>query len=228
MMNDSDSLQIVIGLAKDSGRIEEQNNSLREELTDVKSQLATVSSENATLKKIIEELRESNKDKDATIASLQEKYEAMALRNAELQDIIAQNVSEGRLANPTNKVVVLNYYVLSVEKTVRYCGSLDDNNRLMINSLFQFSLPDNTPRHVFEKVNEMTRPLGVKRTEDLTDAVKIAATRPTNDTKIYPQSGSDVNVACLIKDTDVKSLPNPRQEVKMIELQDSEDNQHDN
>ena len=67
MMNDSDSLQIVIGLAKDSGRIEEQNNSLREELTDVKSQLATVSSENATQKKIIEELRESNKDKDATI-----------------------------------------------------------------------------------------------------------------------------------------------------------------
>jgi hypothetical protein len=148
------------------------------------------------------------------------------MRNAELQDLIVQDISEGRLANPLNKVVVLNYYMLSVEKTVRYCGSLDDNYRLMINSLFQFSLPDNTPRHVYDKVNEMTKPLGVKRTEELSDAMKTAATRPTNDTRIFPQNGSDVNVACVIKDTDLKSMPNPGQEVKMIELQDSEDNQN--
>jgi hypothetical protein len=56
--------------------------------------------------------------------------------------------------------------------------------------------------------------------------MKTAATRPTNDTRIFPQNGSDVNVACVIKDTDLKSMPNPGQEVKMIELQDSEDNQN--
>lgn len=219
MTNDPDSLKIVIGLAKENGRAEQQNEFLIKELEEVKSRLATVSSERDFYK------QESETYKNA-LREEKEKNRILTLRNAELQDVIAQDVSQGRLANPLNKVVVLNYYMLSVEKTVRYCGSLDDNYRLMINSLFQFSLPDNTPRHVYDKVNEMTKPLGVKRTEELSDAMKTAATRPTNDTKIFPQNGSDVNVACVIKDTDVKSMPNPGQEVKMIELQDSKDNQN--
>ena len=219
MTNDPDSLKIVIGLAKENGRAEQQNEFLIKELEEVKSRLATVSSERDFYK------QESETYKNA-LREEKEKNRILTLRNAELQDVIAQDVSQGRLANPLNKVVVLNYYMLSVEKTVRYCGSLDDNYRLMINSLFQFSLPDNTPRHVYDKVNEMTKPLGVKRTEELSDAMKTAATRPTNDTRIFPQNGSDVNVACVIKDTDLKSMPNPGQEVKMIELQDSEDNQN--
>ena len=78
-----------------------------------------------------------------------------------------------------NKLIEMNnFFMLSIDKTVSYVSTLDNNGRLFVGHFIHHTMPDGTPLSVIAQVDEMTRLQGSQE-ERLAVAIEEIAKQPT-------------------------------------------------
>ena len=158
MDNKIEELKFVADLARNGGVMEAQNAALQEEIIKLQREL------NEQIVKSTEK-EEVIAAKDETIASLQ-------LRVAELEAKIQQLSSQ----QPT--MVVNNFFLLSILKTISYINALDNTGRCFAGHFLHHTLSDNTPPLMLAKVDEITQLKGDPK-KDLADAIMKSVEKPT-------------------------------------------------
>ena len=106
---------------------------------------------------------------------LAEKDEIIASQNrriAELEAIVQQQ----SIQQPT--MVVNQFFVLSINKTISYISTLDNNGRFFAGHFLHHTLLEGTPTAMIEKVDEITS-LESDVRKDLVDALKKTAEKPS-------------------------------------------------
>jgi hypothetical protein len=182
-MENTEQLKLIIDLASDRGAKQERNEMLEQKVTEL-------SEENAELRKQLSEKDEKLAEKDKMLA---EKDELISV----LQNSVEGSSDDNSSQHSGHVVVVNQYFTLSVPKTYNYVENLDSAPRMLVGHMFMHTLPDDTPKRVYDKVNEMTRLEEGHQAQRLVDAVNRVADRPAgNEFKVYPQSGSTANLGC--------------------------------
>ena len=121
--------------------------------------------QNEALTAEVAKLRTQLNAKDEEIAALKQ-------RNAELEAMGHQsNFQQATM-------VVKQYFVLSIHKTINYISALDNNARCFAGHFLHHTLTDGTPPMMMAKVDEITNLQGDVNRE-LADAIKEVANKPT-------------------------------------------------
>ena len=81
-------------------------------------------------------------------------------------------------------VYVSQYFLLDAPKTVNYVCALDNTQKMFANHLLLHTMAENTPKQIYDKVNEMTQ-LASDPTERLIDSMEKVAERPVKQENIY-------------------------------------------
>ena len=101
-----------------------------------------------------------------------EEIVALKRRNAELEAMGHQsNFQQATM-------VVKQYFVLSIHKTINYISALDNNARCFAGHFLHHTLTDGTPPMMLAKVDEITMLQG-DASRELADAIKEVAEKPT-------------------------------------------------
>lgn len=143
MNTDIEELRFVADLAHNEGRMQAQNEQLRDEIEQQKREIERLRSENEGLR-------------------------------AEVADLKAAQ----QQASQQPKVVVNNFYLLSVPKTFKYVSALDNDGRRFVGHFMHQTLSDTTPQSVMAQVDEMTQLEGGQEGR-LADAMEELARKPT-------------------------------------------------
>lgn len=158
MDNKLEELKFVADLAHNGGMMKAQNEALSADLTKLQTELNE--------KKVqLMEMQVMMAAKDEVIA-------AKDRRIAELEAIVQQQNSQ----QPT--MVVNQFFVLSMNKTISYISALDNSGRCFAGHFLHHTLTDGTPPMMMAKVDEITNLQGDVNRE-LADAIKEAANKPT-------------------------------------------------
>lgn len=158
MDNKIEELKFVADLARNGGVMEAQNAALQEEIIKLQRELNEQIVKSAEKDEVIAA-------KDETIASLQ-------LRVAELDAKVQQLSSQ----QPT--MVVNNFFLLSILKTISYINALDNTGRCFAGHFLHHTLSDNTSPLMLAKVDEITQLKGDPN-KDLADAIMKSVEKPT-------------------------------------------------
>ena len=153
-----EELRFVADLAHNGGMMQAENAALKAEL--------------ATQKTVANEQKVLLMEKDKIIAERDEKIVQKNRRIAELEAIVQQQ----NVQQPT--MVVNQFFVLSMNKTISYISALDNNGRCFAGHFLHHTLYDGTPSVMMEKVDEITQLAGDVRKE-LAEAIKESAQKPT-------------------------------------------------
>ena len=158
MDNKIEELKFVADLARNGGVMEAQNAALQEEIVKLQRELN-------------EQIVKST-EKDEVIAAKDETIASLQLRVAELEAKIQQLSSQ----KPT--MVVNNFFLLSILKTISYINALDNTGRCFAGHFLHHTLSDNTPPLMLAKVDEITQLKGDPK-KDLADAIMKSVEKPT-------------------------------------------------
>lgn len=174
MAKDIDELRLIVDLATDKGKMEQQNSQLNEERAQMQHKLA---------------------EQEALIAQQQAYITMLEGRVRELEALACG--CEKAAAQPATQVVLMaQYLLLSGAKTKAYVKNLNDTQRMFAGHMLIHTLAEGTPQALLDQVTEMTQLEGAARQERLASAIEEVATKPTTSTNIYPQPGSTANVGC--------------------------------
>lgn len=158
MDNKIEELKFVADLARNGGVMEAQNAALSAELINKQT--------------IINEQNVKLLEKDEQLAKKDEIIASKDRRIAELEAIVQQQ----SVQQPT--MVVNQFFVLSMNKTISYISTLDNNGRFFAGHFLHHTLLEGTPTAMIEKVDEITS-LESDVRKDLADALKKTAEKPT-------------------------------------------------
>lgn len=158
MDNKIEELKFVADLARNGGVMEAQNAALSAELVNKQT--------------IINEQNVKLVEKDEQLAKKDEIIASKDRRIAELEAIVQQQ----SVQQPT--MVVNQFFVLSMNKTISYISTLDNNGRFFAGHFLHHTLLEGTPTAMIEKVDEITS-LESDVRKDLADALKKTAEKPT-------------------------------------------------
>ena len=151
-----EELKFVADLAHNGGMMKAQNEALSADLTKLQTELNE--------KKVqLMEMQVMMAAKDEVIA-------AKDRRIAELEAIVQQQNSQ----QPT--MVVNQFFVLSINKTISYISALGNNERCFAGHFLHHTLTDGTPPMMMAKVDEITSLQGDVNRE-LADAIKEVANK---------------------------------------------------
>ena len=165
MIEGSEELKMVLELAASKGRKEAEN----EMLETQKKQLEEANT------KLLRQL--SQKDK-----LLKEKEKIIEEQRRRISDMEALVANQTCAAEGQKQVVyVSQYFLLDAPKTFSYVCTLQ---RMFAGHLLLHTMADNTPKQVFDQVNEMTQ-LASDPTERLIDSMEKVAKRPVKQENIY-------------------------------------------
>ena len=153
-----EELRFVADLARNGGVMEAQKAALEAEL--------------AMQKTVVNEQKTLLMAKDKMIAERDDKIVQKDRRIAELEAIVQQQ----NVQQPT--MVVNQFFVLSLNKTISYISTLDNNGRFFAGHFLHHTLLEGTPTSMIEKVDEITSLEGDVR-KDLADALKKTAEKHT-------------------------------------------------
>ena len=168
MIEGSEELKMVLELAASKGRKEAENEMLEAQ----KKQLEEVNA------KLLKQL--SQKDKQ-----LKEKDKIIEEQRRRISDMEALVANKSCAADGQKQVVyVSQYFLLDGPKTFSYVCALDNTQRMFAGHLLLHTMADNTPKQVFDQVNEMTQ-LASDPTERLIDSMEKVAERPVKQENIY-------------------------------------------
>jgi len=158
MDNKIEELKFVADLARNGGVMEAQNAALSAELINKQT--------------IINEQNVRLVEKDEQLAKKDEIIASKDRRIAELEAIVQQQ----SVQQPT--MVVNQFFVLSMNKTISYISTLDNNGRFFAGHFLHHTLLEGTPTAMIEKVDEITS-LESDVRKDLAEALKKTAEKPT-------------------------------------------------
>ena len=168
MIEGSEELKMVLELAASKGRKEAEN----EMLETQKKQLEEANT------KLLRQL--SQKDK-----LLKEKEKIIEEQRRRISDMEALVANQTCAAEGKKQVVyVSQYFLLDAPKTFSYVCTLNNTQRMFAGHLLLHTMADNTPKQVFDQVNEMTQLAG-DPTERLIDSMEKVAERPVKQENIY-------------------------------------------
>ena len=183
MSQNTDELKLSSDVASERGVMQERCAQLEKENKQLEEK-------NAVLKK---ELMEKE-------AMLREKEE----RIKELEGMLIYR-TEGKQGWTGQPLVVVNqYYLLDRPKTISYVCSLDADHRMFAGHMLMHTMPDSTPKQVYDQVTEMTQ-LTANPSERIADAMEKVAEQPKQEYNVYPQAGSTANVGCDQKYAEMRS-----------------------
>ena len=141
MIEGSEELKMVLELAASKGRKEAEN----EMLETQKKQLEEANT------KLLRQL--SQKDK-----LLKEKEKIIEEQRRRISDMEALVANQTCAAEGQKQVVyVSQYFLLDAPKTFSYVCTLNNSQRMFAGHLLLHTMADNTPKQVFDQVNEMTQ-----------------------------------------------------------------------
>ena len=187
-----ETMKFVAELARSGGMMEERNTSLNSELHQLRAR--------------IEELEQQLSARENTIVEKDR-------RITELEVMLERSGQQ-----PT--VVVNQYFMLSMPKTVNYVNTLDNSGRRFVSHFMHHTLPDGTPLSVIEQVDEMTS-LRVDETKRLAEAMEKVAERE-------PMSVAGDMVVTKHVENKVGSVEAGGTGFSMNENQNQNDNQNEN
>lgn len=168
MINGSEELKMVLDLAASKGRKEAEN----EMLETQKKQLEEVNA------KLLRQLGQ----KDKQLMERDKIIEEQRRRISDMEALVANNAYD---ADGQKQVVyVSQYFLLDAPKTVNYVCALDNTQKMFANHLLLHTMAENTPKQIYDKVNEMTQ-LASDPTERLIDSMEKVAERPVKQENIY-------------------------------------------
>ena len=168
MINGSEELKMVLDLAASKGRKEAEN----EMLETQKKQLEEVNA------KLLRQLGQ----KDKQLMERDKIIEEQRRRISDMEALVANNAYD---ADGQKQVVyVSQYFLLDAPKTVNYVCALDNTQKMFANHLLLHTMAENTPKPIYDKVNEMTQ-LASDPTERLIDSMEKVAERPVKQENIY-------------------------------------------
>ena len=153
MPKDIEELKMIVDLAKSDGKKEAEN----EMLKTVKKQLEDTC---AKQQKMLAQ-------KDKQLAEKDKRIEEQKERISELEAMVANKPYVGDGQQPV--VFVNQYFLLDCPKTISYVGALDNSMKMFAGHLLLHTMADNTPKRVFDQVNEMTQLGTVGTGKRLTD-----------------------------------------------------------
>ena len=168
MPKDIEELKMIVDLAKSDGKKEDEN----EMLKTVKKQLEDTC---AKQQKMLAQ-------KDKQLAEKDKRIEEQKERISELEAMVANKPYVGDGQQPV--VFVNQYFLLDCPKTISYVGALDNSMKMFAGHLLLHTMADNTPKRVFDQVNEMTQLEG-NSTDRLIDAMEKVAERPVTQENYY-------------------------------------------
>ena len=158
METNIEELKFVADLAHNGGMMKAQNEALSAEL--------------AAQKTIVNELKVKIMEMSDELAKKDEIIASQNRRIAELEVIVQQQ----SVQQPT--MVVNQFIVLSMNKTISYISTLDNNGRFFAGHFLHHTLLEGTPTAMIEKVDEITS-LESDVRKDLADALKKTAEKPS-------------------------------------------------
>ena len=177
MLKGTEELKMVLDLAASKGRKEAEN----EMLETQKKQLEEV---NMKLLRQLSQKDKQLKERDKII-------EEQRRRISDMEALVANNACG---ADGQKQVVyVSQYFLLDGPKTVSYVCALDNTQRMFAGHMLLHTMADNTPKQVFDQVNEMTQ-LAYDPTERLIDSMEKVAERPVKQENIYGDKVSEKTV----------------------------------
>ena len=168
MSKNIEELKMIVDLAKSDGKKEAEN----EMLKTAKKQLEDNC---AKQQKMLAQ-------KDRQLAEKDKKIEELEERIRELEEIVANKPYGGDSQQPV--VFVNQYFLLDCPKTINYVGALDNRQKMFAGHLLLHTMADNTPKKIFDQVNEMTQ-LENNSTDRLIDAMEKVAERPVTQQTYY-------------------------------------------
>ena len=174
MADNVETLEFVAKLAGERGELKAQYEHKMSEVEKLQKEIAEMNKLIETLQQRIAELegeREDAAKKDAVIAAQEERIASQEERISELEMLVQQ-------VSGQTTVVVNNFFMLSIDKTVSYVSTLDNNGRLFVGHFIHHTMPDGTPLSVIAQVDEMTRLQGSQE-ERLAVAIEEIAKQPT-------------------------------------------------
>lgn len=143
-MYETESLQMVMEMAKQNGKNEAKAEMLQEKIVQLTDEVKQKDGEISSMAEVIS-------DKNEEIAYLKEQLKQ---RDEKIEILEQQNGIYNCGAN--GNVVVNQFFVLSVPKTRTYAGLLNNDGRIKMCHMFQNTMPDGTAPEVFNKVKEIT------------------------------------------------------------------------
>lgn len=168
MIENTEQFKIVLDLAENKGRRDAENEMLE-------SQNKQLEAANSKLSKQLNQKDKQLTERDIMIMALNQKIK-------ELEAIVSSNTCG---ADGQKQVVYVNQYILlDAPKTVSYVCALDNTQKMFAGHLLLHTMADNTPKQIYDKVNEMTR-LSTDPTERLIDTMEKVAERPVTQENIY-------------------------------------------
>lgn len=153
-----EELKFVADLAHNGGMMKAQNEALSADLTKLQTEL--------------NEMKVHVMEMQVMMAAKDEEIAAKNRRIAELEAMVQQQNSQ----QPT--MVVNQFFVLSINKTISYISALGNNERCFAGHFLHHTLTDGTPPMMLAKVDEITSLQGDVNRE-LADAIKEVANKPS-------------------------------------------------
>jgi len=191
MTQGTEELRMIIDVASERGVMQER-------CAQLEKANHLLAEENAGLKN-------EGLNKDKVIDEQARLIDEQKTRIKELEAMVGCYTAGGNTGWSGAPFVVVNqYFLLDAPKTKKYVYHLDTEQKMAAQHLLMHTMPDNTPKQVYDQVNEMTQ-LGENPTERMADAMEKVAERPMTEYNIYPQSGSTANVGCDQKLSEFKS-----------------------
>ena len=181
MADNVETLEFVAKLAGERGELKAQYEHKMSEVEKLQKEIAEMNKLIETLQQRIAELegeREDAAKKDAVIAEREKRITDQDKRIASQEERISELEMLVQQVSGQTTVVVNNFFMLSIDKTVSYVSTLDNNGRLFVGHFIHHTMPDGTPLSVIAQVDEMTRLQGSQE-ERLAVAIEEIAKQPT-------------------------------------------------
>jgi len=174
MSDEIEKFKMMVDMAKENGRQESVCNMQESELARLRAEIEKINQEMADK----EQSARSRLEKEQSAKSkLEKKCQKLEDRIKELELELARSPKEESSQGPT--IVVSNFIVLSKPKTAQYVSQLDDNGRMFACHLLANTMPDACTLNDYDTIKQITQLGGIAREQQLTDALKETATRPT-------------------------------------------------
>ena len=174
-----EEIKLIIDLAKTGGMLEERTKKIEEELKLALEKIAMLEAEN---KRILEEKDQALDEKDQIINEKDKIISEKDMRIRELETIIGNkgtvNSNSVNADGTTQVVLIQQYILLDGPKTFAYVCSLKDDKKMIAGHMLMHTMVDNTPKCIYDQVNEMTQLEG-NQTRRLADAMEKMADKPT-------------------------------------------------
>ena len=186
MAKNAEELKMILDMAANGGKMQAQNEMLKDRLAQKDKEIEGLKNENKELKNGLAEKTKECEEKDRRIEELE------ARLMCEMPSENAETCAQGPVLMVNNF-----YYVLSWPKTVEYVGKLDSNGRKSAGHFIHQTLPDGINMSFVKRVDELTKLVG-PQDQRLADAMEKVAERPTTQ-NIYGDKNEFTEDSKMVK-----------------------------